>query len=67
MTRTGFQEFCASYTAGNTMTPELAKACAAFLMRVQMSGQEVETFLAVQRALVEIINGKDSSDNSNTE
>jgi hypothetical protein len=43
------------------MTPELAKACAAFLMRVQMSGQEVETFLAVQRALVEIINAKDSS------
>jgi len=43
------------------MTREQAKACAAFLQRVQLSGQEVETFVVVQRALLEIIHGTDSA------
>jgi hypothetical protein len=38
------------------MTREQAKACVAFLQRVQLSGAEVEAFLSVHRALLEIIN-----------
>lgn len=47
---------------GRKMTPEIAQAAIQFLMRVQLSGQEVPAFNAVIHELSKFANATDERD-----